>query len=99
MTKMTKILMIVSVACLALGLAFVTGIINAQNMVALYVVLPAGAIFFGLFMIFRMLEKEAALFDEEEQARRAFAEGSGKARKAQEVGGRSFSAEAAAVRH
>jgi hypothetical protein len=65
MTKTTKNLLILSIVCLALGLVFVTGIINVQNVVALYVALPAGAIFFGLFLIFRMLEKEALLYDEE----------------------------------
>jgi hypothetical protein len=36
--------------------------------------LPAGAILFGLFMIFNMLEKESALFDEEHRSRLALAE-------------------------
>ncbi len=36
--------------------------------------LPIGAILFGLFMIFNMLEKESALFDEEQRSRSALAE-------------------------
>jgi hypothetical protein len=67
MTKTTKNLLILSIVCLTSGMAFVTGIINVQNVVALYVALPAGAIFFGLFMIFKMLEKEASFYDEEHQ--------------------------------
>ena len=71
MTKTTTNLFCLAVACLILGLAFVTGIINAQNMVALYVTLPLGAVFFGLFLIFRMLEKEASLYDDEHEVHTA----------------------------
>lgn len=35
---------------------------------------PIGAIFFGLFLISKMLEKEIALYDEEELSRRALAD-------------------------
>ena len=31
--------------------------------------LPVGAVFFGLFLIFKLLEKESALFDEEHHLR------------------------------
>ena len=31
--------------------------------------LPVGAVFFGLFLIFKLLEKESALFDEEQHLR------------------------------
>lgn len=61
-------------AAIAIGLAFVTNIINVQNIVALYVALPLGAIFLGLFLMFRSFEKEMALYDQEQQnhpARRA----------------------------
>lgn len=68
-TFMTKKLLILSVAALALGLAFVTDVINVQNMAALYVAVPAGAIFLGLFMVFKSLEKEALLHDAEQEAR------------------------------
>jgi cytochrome c-type biogenesis protein CcmH/NrfF len=36
--------------------------------------LPVGVILFGLFLISRMLAREVALFDQEQQARRAKAE-------------------------
>lgn len=71
MTKTTRYLMIVSIGCLTAGMAFVTGVIDVRSAVALYVALPAGTIIFGLFMIFRMLEKESALYDEEQRAHRA----------------------------
>lgn len=61
----SKKLLYLSLVCLVAGLIFVTGIINVEAVVALYVALPAGAIFLGLFMIFKMLEKEASLYDAE----------------------------------
>lgn len=68
MTKTTTNLLWIAIACLGTGLAFVTGIVNAQNMVALYVALPLGAVFLGLHLIFRILEKEASLYDDEQHA-------------------------------
>ena len=65
---MAKKLLILSSACLVIGLAFVTGLINVQNTVALYAVLPLGAVFFGLFLMFRSFEKEVSLYDEEQQS-------------------------------
>jgi hypothetical protein len=68
---MAKKLLVIAVVNLVIGLAFVTGIVNVQNTVAFYVALPLGAVSLGLFLIFRMLEKEVALYDEEQQARPA----------------------------
>ena len=66
---MTKVLLVLSLSCLAAGLVFVTGLVNAEEAVGLYVTFPAGAIFFGLFLISRSLQAESALFDEEQRAR------------------------------
>lgn len=65
MSKMTKGLLAAGVTGLVTGLAFVTGLVDAHDVVAFYVLLPAGAIFFGLFLIALVLEKETALFDQE----------------------------------
>jgi hypothetical protein len=67
MGKMTKILLTLSIAGLALGLAFASNLINAGGITAFYVLLPAGAIFFGLFLISLMLEKEVAQYDVEQR--------------------------------
>jgi ABC-type nickel/cobalt efflux system permease component RcnA len=67
MGKTTKKLLILSLACLVMGLGFVTGVINVKELVGLYVALPLGAVFFGLFLIFRMLEKETSLYDDEHE--------------------------------
>jgi len=67
MGKLTKIF-------LALGLAgFVAGgaidVLGANVDPKWTVVLPLGAVFFGLFLIFLMLQKEMAAFDQEETAK------------------------------
>jgi hypothetical protein len=67
MGKTTKILLTLSIAGLALGLAFASNLINAGGITAFYVLLPAGAIFFGLFLISLMLEKEVAQYDVEQR--------------------------------
>jgi len=66
MTKMTKILLLLSLAGLVSGLLFVSGGLNSSGVVALHVLLPMGAIFFGLFLLSKVLEKETALYDEEQ---------------------------------
>lgn len=67
MGKMTKTLLALSLTGLGSGLLFASGLIDVNNLPALHVALPAGAIFFGLFLISLMLEKESARFDEEHQ--------------------------------
>jgi hypothetical protein len=67
MSKMTKVLLVLSVSCLAAGLVFVTGLVNVGEVVALYACLPAGAVFFELFLISLSLQAESALFDEEQR--------------------------------
>jgi len=63
MTK-TNLLLTLSLACFAISL---TGACWG-------IFLPAGAILFGLFMIFNALAKESALFDEEQRSRFALAD-------------------------
>ena len=64
MTTTTKLFLGVSIA------AFLTSLTGA--LWGLF--LPFGAIFFGLFMIFNLLGKEARLFDEEQSLRFSLAE-------------------------
>ena len=62
MKKLTKILFLLSVA------GFLGGVlIDCDGTVdpRWTVVLPLGAVFFGLFLIFHMLQKEMAVFDRE----------------------------------
>jgi len=67
MTKTTKTLLVLAVVNLIAGLLFSTDLIDARNVSACYVALPAGAIFFGLFLIFWMLGKETARYDAEQR--------------------------------
>src|SRR5215831_13651256 len=67
MTKMTKTLLVLAAVNLVAGLIFAANLIDVHNASVLYITLPAGAIFFGLFLISRLLEKEIAFYDEEHQ--------------------------------
>lgn len=71
MTKLPKILLMLSVAGFALGL-YVT-FSGTPLDPAWGVALPTGAICFGLFLIALMLQNEAALFDQEQHLRLASA--------------------------
>lgn len=64
MTTKTKIVLGISLSAFLLSL---TGALWG-------IFMPVGAIFFGLFMIFNALGKEAALFDEEQRLRASLAE-------------------------
>jgi hypothetical protein len=44
------------------------GLSNARQNTFFYLGLPVGAILFGLFLIFQVLEKESALYDEQNRA-------------------------------
>ncbi len=56
----TKLLLVISLAGLVIGLT--TNLFWGIG-------LPLGAVFFGLFLIFKLLEKESAQFDEEHHLR------------------------------
>jgi len=78
MARTTKTLLLVSVLALGVGLACITGLVNVENRVAWYVVLPLGAVFLGLFLISMMLEKESAHFDQDQAATSSGAQRSAK---------------------
>ncbi len=59
MTTQTRILLAVSIGGFVLG---ATGAFWSVGM-------PVGAVFFGLFLISKLLEKEVARFDEEQRSR------------------------------
>ena len=68
MSTITKALLFLAIANLIAGLAFVTGVVSAHDISALYVTLPAGAIFSGLFLLAHMLQKETERYNEEQKA-------------------------------
>ena len=74
MTTTTKTLLLLAFAGLGSGLALDSGLVDATNASALYVFLPLGAVFFGLFLFSKLLEKETAAFDREREAALAAAD-------------------------
>ncbi len=73
MTKTTKTLLYLALAGLLLGLLFSSGGVKSDGLVVVYLLLPMGAIFFGLFLLSKVLEKETAMYDEEQRANLALA--------------------------
>jgi hypothetical protein len=67
MTKLTKTFLVLGLAGFLAGGAI--DAIGTSVDPKWTVVLPLGAVFFGLFLIFLMLQKEMAAFDHEETAR------------------------------
>ena len=67
MTKTTKTLLVLTVVNLIAGFLFASNLIDVRNVPVFYVALPAGAIFLGMFVISKLLEKEVAAYDAEQQ--------------------------------
>ena len=65
MNKTTKVLLVLAIVSFIVGFAFNSGLVNAGENDALYAVFPMGAVFAGLFLLSKMLEKETARYDEE----------------------------------
>ena len=71
MKRTTKALLIACVVSLVAGLLVSADFIKMPNAVTgVYVLLPAGAVLFGLFLISKALEKEMTRYDEEQKANR-----------------------------
>jgi hypothetical protein len=75
MIKPKYIFLTLSLVGLTLGLG------NVGHNVFFYEALPAGSILFGLFMIAQVLEKESALYTEEQRARETSPESGKNAKK------------------
>ncbi len=67
MTKIPQVLLAVSLTAFAVGSVAVLG--NPGIPVGWTVAMPLGAVCLGLFLVTFLLQREAALFDEEERAR------------------------------
>src|SRR5690348_2552629 len=74
MTKLPKFFLTISLACFAVGAVACFG--NIEVHPSWMVSMPAGAIFFGLFLNAYVLQGEVAGFDEETQLRIRIAENS-----------------------
>jgi hypothetical protein len=67
MTRMTKALLVLTVLTLVAGFLIVAIVGANGGATALFIVLPAGAVLFGLFLISLILEKEMSEFDRERE--------------------------------
>ena len=65
--NMTRALLGLGVTTLILGIVF--NAVGSLPWDALYTILPLGAVFFGLFLIANMLEKESQAYDLEQKHR------------------------------
>ncbi len=68
MGKTTKTLLGLTIASVIAGLVIASGLVNVGSAVSLYVLPGVGATFLGLFLIAKLLEKETARYDQEQQA-------------------------------
>ncbi len=67
--SMTKALIGMAVTMLILGFVLNAGWVGSLRWDALYAILPLGTVFFGLFLIAKMLEKESQAYDLEQKQR------------------------------
>lgn len=65
MRTRSKVTLAAAVVLLAAGLFISTHFVREPKLAALYVVLPLGAVLFGLFLTFRLLDQESARYDQE----------------------------------
>ena len=68
MSRLTKILLALTMINFVPGVLFVSGIVGVGSFPGLYATFPVGATLYGLFLISLMLEKEVAAFDAEQRA-------------------------------
>ncbi len=66
MTKTAKILLGLAIGCLLVGGVINLGWINPGKLDALYVLLPVGAVFLGLFLISLVLQRESMVHEEDQ---------------------------------
>ncbi len=78
MSKTAKVLLGVAIGCLIVGGVINIGWVNPGKLDALYVLLPVGAVFLGLFLIVLILQRESMAHQEDHHLPEAANEGSAK---------------------
>jgi hypothetical protein len=63
---MMRTLLVLSLVCLGAGLVLNSGLVDTHGIDAFYAVLPTGAVLAGMYLIGKMMEKEAAAYDREQ---------------------------------
>ncbi len=66
MSRLTRILLGLTIANLAVALLVLTDIVDARSLPSLYGTFPLGVTCLGMFLISLMLQKEMAAFDAEQ---------------------------------
>ena len=67
MSRLTRILLELTIANSVLAILFLPDIVDVSGVPSLYATFPLAVIFFCLFLISRALEKEVAMFDAEQR--------------------------------
>lgn len=67
MSRLTKIMLGLAIVNAIASALVMSGIVNSSKFPAFDVFFPLAAIFYGMFLICRMLQKNAAEFDAEER--------------------------------
>jgi ABC-type nickel/cobalt efflux system permease component RcnA len=65
MSRLTKTMLALLIINIVASVLFLTGLVNVSFFPGLYVVFPLVAIFYGMFLICWMLEKDVVEFDAE----------------------------------
>lgn len=73
MSRLTKIMLELTIANSVASVLFLTGMVNVSDIPGFYVTFPLAAVFYGMFIICRFLEKEVAAFDVEQRAHQSHA--------------------------
>ncbi len=68
MSRLTKTMLALLIINSVASVLFLTGIVDVSAVPGLYVVVPLVAIFYGAFLICRLLQKDVVEFDAEEHA-------------------------------
>jgi hypothetical protein len=67
MSRLTKIMLTSLIINIVASVLFLSGVVNISAVPGLYVTFPLAAIFYGMFLICRMLQKDVAQFDTEQR--------------------------------
>jgi Mg2+/Co2+ transporter CorB len=68
MSKVTKMMLGFMLVNAVAAVLFLTGVVDVSQVPGFYVALPLAAIFYGMFVICRVLDKEVAAFNAERGA-------------------------------
>lgn len=71
MSRLTKTMLALLILNTAAAALFLSGVVDASRVPGLYLTFPLAAIFYGLFLICWMLDREVAAFDAEQHAGRS----------------------------